>query len=286
MPDGSDGFRGGIRPHREGRIKVLSDSGCLPLDSTAVDLLPNSNSLDSRADLRLNSAQVPVMKVSAAAILSLVGLVSVEGGWAGSEGNYERTLYAASFDSVDWSGLAAVAGVSLDGDLAARQAYERNLKYIFHHKLNRRRFLVAPDPQMVVDRIVAIMETNQRIARLLADGRMQLGGRTPETGAQALVREVGHAARTLKEQFTGFFLEAHSATYAIHLPRSPDPAAQFSNFILQAQTISRDLTRRLDDYFFTSSPGAVRLEEMRSGNIVTLAESLEVLAGAVNRGLK
>jgi hypothetical protein len=226
------------------------------------------------------------MKVTAASVLILSTVVSVEAGWVGPEGIYERTLYATSFDAVDWSSLAAVAGTTPDEDPTTRRTYERNLKYIFHHKLNRRRFLVAPAPQLVVDRIVAIMEANYRIGQLLGEGRRKLGSRLPDADSQELVRQVGNTARALREQFTAFFVEAHTTGYAVHLPRSPDPAAQFSSFILQAQTISDELTRRLEDYFFAPSPGAVRLEQMQSGNIVTLAESLEVLSGAVSRSLR
>lgn len=226
------------------------------------------------------------MKVTAASVLVLMSVASVEVGLAGPEGIYERTLYSTSFDAVDWSSLAAVAGTTPEEDPATRRTYERNLKYIFHHKLNRRRFLVAPDPQLVVDRIVAILAASHRIGELLGEGRKKLGSPVPDAGSRALVKEVGSTARALREQFTAFFVEAHTTGYPVQLPRSPDPAAQFSSFILQAQTISDELTRRLDDYFFAPSPGAVRIEQMQSGNIVTLAESLEVLSGAVSRSLR
>ncbi|GAB4117522.1 MAG: hypothetical protein Kow001_17770 [Acidobacteriota bacterium] len=226
------------------------------------------------------------MKVTAASVLILLHVVSVEARWVEPEGIFERTLYATSFDAVDWSSLAAVAGTAQVDDPATRTTYERNLKYIFHQKLNRRRFLVAPDPQLVVDRIVAILAANRRIGQLLGEGRRKLGSPVPDAGSRALVKEVGSTARALREQFTAFFVEAHTTGYPVHLPRSPNPAAQFSSFILQAQTISEELTRRLDDYFFAPSPGAVRIEQMQSGNIVTLAESLEVLSGAVSRSLR
>jgi hypothetical protein len=203
-----------------------------------------------------------------------------------SERSYERSLYATSFDQVDWSSLTALAGDREQGNGEVQLLCERNLKYIFHHKLNRRQFLVAPRPQVVVDRIVSIMEASQRLTQMLTRARTFLANPPPREDSRIVVQEVGRVARDIRSQFNSFFLESHAGSYSFQVPRSGDPSAQFTSFLLQSQVINRELTQRLDDYFFDDSPGSVRLEQMQAGNISALAESLEVLAGAVNRNLR
>lgn len=203
-----------------------------------------------------------------------------------AELQYERSLHAVSFENVDWTSLCAVAAVRLDRRDDPAPLLERNLKYIFHHKLNRRRFLVAPKPQAVVDRIVSIMEANRRIAELLNHARTMLSGPVDRSESRDLVRDVGRMAKDLKSQFNGYFVESHAAAHSFMVPKSQDPATQFSAFLLESQAINRELSQRLDNYFFDDAPGAVHLDQMKTGTIAALAESLEVLAASVNRSLQ
>lgn len=219
-------------------------------------------------------------------VLTASFLVSGKDLRAESEANYERSLYATSFDQVDWSSLTAIAGSRAESEVELQQLCERNLKYIYHHKLNRRRFLVAPKPQVVVDRIVGILEASERLTGLLLRARGLLSRDALSADNRLLVQQVGRTARELRSQFTDYFLESHASAHTFQVPRSGDPAAQFSAFLLQSHRINLELSRRLDDYFFDGSPGAIRLDQMQSSNISALAESLEVLAGVVNRSLR
>jgi hypothetical protein len=215
-----------------------------------------------------------------------LSVLAAEGG-IGSDAAFERSLHEISVASLDVERLRERVRLRSPAANESQidRLIERNLHFIYRNKLNRQRFLVAPDPQSVVDRIVVVLELNQRIGTLILDGRRLIGTEDPGPPADMLVREVGSAARELKRAFGGYFLEGHSSSYSLELPVSRDVPTQMAHFLIQSGRITNELTQRLDDYFFTSLPQAVSLETYRSTSVATLADSLQRLSDLVGKRL-
>lgn len=200
---------------------------------------------------------------------------------------FDRTLSSISFEEVDLAPLQAVFqnhDLALSDEELAEFA-DKNLRYIFYQKLNKAKFLVAPEPERVVERIAEILNLNRKVSALIYEGR-QLVSQPGLTGdKERLVRGVGKAARRLRKEFNSYFMEAHTSTYSFKLPRGGDTSQQFLAFILQSDQISRLLENRLNEYFFNRTPGSVSLTEYDSDSILTLVECLERLSEQVGKNL-
>ncbi len=215
-----------------------------------------------------------------------LGVLAAESG-VGSDAAFERSLREIACDALDLARLREQARMRSPSaaDKEIDLLIERNLRFIYHNKLNRQRFLVAPDPQSVVDRIVVVLELNGRLGGLVSDGRRLFGREDPGLSADELVEEVGSAARELKRAFAGYFLEGHSSSYSVQVPLSRDTSTQLAYFLIQSGQITNELSQRLDDYFFNSSPQAVSLAQYRNSSVGTLADSLQRLSDLVGKRL-
>lgn len=206
--------------------------------------------------------------------------------WSESpENRFERSLVRITFDQVDLAGLSREASRRGHGDSdeAAWRICERNLTYVYHHKLNRQRFLVAPRPQDVADQIAAILQKEDRLNQLIREGRELRGDHWDGGRWRTLVSEIEQTARELKSLFSAYFVEAHSAEYSFRVPTSTDPLEHQAVFLGESRRISNLLGTQLDDYFLSSSPGAVDISHFRGSSILTLATSMERLARLVSR---
>jgi len=218
--------------------------------------------------------------------LFLLGIIAMlfSGGFARAGEKYilknaspwEESLASFSFDSVNLRPLYQRAKERYpsiaESELAPR--VERNVKYIFHNRLNRQRFIVAPSPESIIGRISTILELNEELHLLTVSGRQLLLGETEATQFGEVAQTMGEIARELKSSFEDFFLEGGKPRYVFEYTKMEPVSAQFGHFILQSERISKDLTRRLDDFFFGASPGAVALDDYESSSILVLTESL------------
>jgi hypothetical protein len=193
---------------------------------------------------------------------------------------WEESLASFSFDSANLRPLYLRAKERYpsmaESELAPR--VEMNVKYIFHNRLNRERFLVAPSPQSIIARISAILELNEELQLLTTSGRQLLSVDTEPAQFGEVAQAMGEIAGELKDSFEDFFLEGGKPRYVFEYTKMEPASAQFGHFILQSEKINKDLTRRLDDFFFGASPGAVGLDDYESSSILVLSESLYKLS--------
>jgi hypothetical protein len=168
-------------------------------------------------------------------------------------------------------------------ELASR--VKMNIKYIFHNRLNRERFLVAPSPELIIGQIHSILELNDELRRLTDNGRAMLMKETEPEQFGALALEMGRTAGELKDSFEGFFLEGGKSEYVLQYPKTEPISAQFVHFILQSEKINRMLSQRLGDFFFGASPGAIALDDYGRSSILVLSESLCKLSQLVERDI-
>lgn len=228
------------------------------------------------------------MRFLAGCILCLVTLCAAGTASARTAGipSFDQSLARISFESVDLSPLRPWAHQRVPElpDDELDQRISANIRFICHNLLNRRHFVVAPDPGEVVAQVVQILELLDRLNGLLEDGRsMEL--RKPET-RQDFVKEVGTVAKRLHDLFTAYFTEGYGSAYRFNLRVSSDPVAQLRNFIAESEAIVGQLTDRTEKFFLNAAPGAVSLEQYRSSSIGVLLRSLRRLADIVARRLE
>lgn len=201
-----------------------------------------------------------------------------------SDSVWFRSLRSAPFASVDISVLQDRARQRLEGpDKELDLMLRKNLTFIFYNKLNRKRFLVAPPPEKVVERIRSVLDLSEDLSTLISEGRSLMLDPQQDSPPDFLVKRIGQTARDLRDAFEGYFLEGHGSDYSLKVPLSREPGTQFMHFLVQSHRISLELTRKLDEYFFDTSPGAVTLSQYRASSIRTLTESLQLLSRAVEK---
>jgi hypothetical protein len=162
---------------------------------------------------------------------------------------------------------------------------QRNLQYIFHNRINRNHFLVAPDPDYLIAQIDAILQSRNKLDQVLREGRVLLGQEYSRSQLLSIVDEIGALAKNIKAAFFKTFVEGHVSRYSVLYPVTDDPAAQFAYFLVQSQRISLELDHQFEKYFFAVSPGAVNLNDYEGNSIGTLLESLEELSSGVGKRL-
>jgi hypothetical protein len=193
---------------------------------------------------------------------------------------WDQSLSSFSFEQVDMRPLYERARTSYPGlaetDLVLR--VRMNIKYIFHNKLNRERFLVAPSAEMIVRQINTIFSLSDELDQLAFEGRRLVVRQGNEEDFDTLVEEMGNKASELKASFEDFFLEGTRSSYAFRYPKTGEAASQFTHFILESEKIQGSLTRRLDDFFFGASPGAIELGDYSRSSILALSGSLCALS--------
>ena len=193
---------------------------------------------------------------------------------------WDKSLSSFSFEHVDMRPLYERARTSYpsvaETDLALR--VRMNIKYIFHNKLNRERFLVAPSPEMIVQQIDTIFSLSDELDQLAVEGRRMLVSKGKEKDFDTLVEQMGEKASQLKGSFEDFFVEGTRSSYAFRYPKTGEAASQFTHFILESEKIQGSLTKRLDEFFFGASPGAIKLGDYSRSSILALSGSLCALS--------
>lgn len=221
-------------------------------------------------------------------LLHTAGMVNAQSNWGnGKNSPYDLSLRSLSFDEVDFSRLTAVAekreGAAEREDVD--RMVEENIRFIFHNKLNRNRFLVIPRPDQVIDRVQLILELEAEMGELIQEGRRIAADRSYSRRCRELVSEVGSKAKVLKDEFRDYFIELKGSAYTLRLPDFDDSSGQFVYFLVQSERIHSRLSQRLDDYFLNPSPGAVPVSNFHESSIVVLAESLSRLSQEIEKKL-
>ena len=193
----------------------------------------------------------------------------------------------ASFEAIDLYPLQKKIAVTskLEPDENLEDRIRRNLRYIFHNKLNRTRLLVTPAPEYVVERIEHIFAARNQIGELIREGRGLVHNSGNKRQMQRVVRDIGKLADGIEEDFSDTFLEGHSSTFSFEVPISDEAPVQFMYFLVHSQRISHHLSERLDRYFLNETPGAESVSDFSSSTITTLAASLLKLTRVVNSRL-
>lgn len=200
--------------------------------------------------------------------------------------SFDQSVARISFEGVDLSPLRPWARQRTPGlpDAELDRRISSNLQFIFHNLLNRRHFIVAPEPSDVITQITRILHLVDELNRLMEDGHRKISRDADPD--KRLVEEIGQLAKRLHDCFTAYFTEGYDSAYQLDLRVSPDPTAQLLCFLSESEIIVRQLTDRTDDYFLSSAPASVSFEQYRSSSISVLSASLERLAELVTRRLE
>lgn len=194
--------------------------------------------------------------------------------------HWDQSLSSFSFEQVDMKPLYDRARTSYpsvaEADLTSR--VKMNMKYIFHNKLNRTRFLVAPSAESIVRQIDTIFTLSDELDRLTLEGRRLVVRDGREKDFDRLVTQMGKKASQLKNSFRDFFVEGTSSSYSFRYPKTGGVASQFTHFILESERIHEILAQRLDEFFFGASPGAIDLGDFERSSILALSDSLWALS--------
>ncbi len=149
-----------------------------------------------------------------------------------------------------------------------------NFRFLFYNKLNRERFLATPRPNLVVKKIVGVLNLNERLSLLIEEARRSSDREASWRKKAQLVSEIDRSARKLRSAFSQYFVDEGSTTYRIRLARTKAKPVQFKYCLTELNHVNMSLTRELDRYFFNPAPGLVRLSEYQSSSIGVLCESL------------
>ena len=205
---------------------------------------------------------------------------------ANSEEAFERSLAYLDYSSVDYTPLLAEFGWLSDGCSQAEilRRMERNLPFILHQRLDRRRFLVAPEPQRVVERIGQLFALGRDLDQLYFLG-LELRGNPEDSRWNSLVAEVEEKAKEFERCFRGYFLHDRSGNWLISLPRSRHRRVIVNSYLAQFDRIRAALRDGLRDYFLPESPGLIEVSGYEKSSLTTLSEALRLLSEGVRQRL-
>ncbi|MBI4445856.1 MAG: hypothetical protein HY645_08085 [Acidobacteria bacterium] len=161
-----------------------------------------------------------------------------------------------------------------------------NFRFILFNSLNKKNFLISPDPQTVVEKSVAVLELHEQLTGLLEEGRRLVRHDGSAEKKEELVARIGETARGLRQTFRHYFLDSHPMSYVMHFYVFGNERAQFVHFLIQTEKVNRMLARELDHYFFNPAPGSVELSEFSSFSIPALSESIAKLSDLTRKKLR
>ena len=153
-----------------------------------------------------------------------------------------------------------------------------NFRFLFYNKLNRNNFLATPGLNLVVEKIVGVLNLNERLGLLIEEAQRSSNREASWRKKAQLVKEIDRSARKLRSAFSQYFVDEGSTTYRIKVARTTAKPVQFRYCLTQLNQVNMSLTRELDRYFFNPAPGLVRLSEYQSSSIGVLCESLVKLS--------
>ena len=185
-----------------------------------------------------------------------------------------------SIDQVDLSPLCDLAQQRSTEvpEAELRTLVWSNFRFLFYHKLNRNNFLVDPGPNLVVKKIVGVLNLNERLGLLIKEARRSSDREASWRKKAQLVGEIDRSARKLRSAFSQYFVDEGTTTFRIRVAKTSVKPVQFRYCLSQLNHVNMSLTRELDRYFFNPAPGLVRLSEYQNSSIAVLCESLVKLS--------
>ncbi|GAB4238265.1 MAG: hypothetical protein Kow00109_12640 [Acidobacteriota bacterium] len=201
--------------------------------------------------------------------------------------DFESSLAAQDFRDVDFSPVLSELEW-LDGNAVPTQVQDRlrrNLPFLMHQRLDRRRFLVAPTPEHVVERIGKILALGREIDQLRL-AALSLRSDPANRRWEGLLGEVSAKATELKHSFGDYFLYDRGGDWLVSPPRHRRRSVLVNSYIAQFNRIQVTLRERLASYFLGIEPGLVAVGEYRAPSILTLAESLRLLSDGIRERLR
>ncbi len=199
-----------------------------------------------------------------------------------------RGARALTFENLDFTFLNEEAhkyDLSLS-EPELKRAVQINFQFIYLNQLNTNNFLSAPEPQMVLDKVVVLLQLDQRVASLIRRGRQIVSESYPRQERRQIAREIGSTAKQMKELFAKFFIELKKPVYRIRTYQGENTEAQFIHYLIQSDQISRDLRREVQDYFFNSVPGGIQVSRFERSSVMVLCESLLLLSNFIEQSLR
>lgn len=210
----------------------------------------------------------------------------VQGDLSASPKDYRANNF--TFDTIDFSSLIEEAQKRKLGltENQLENLVEANFRFIFFNKLNKRNFLVTPEPEQVVEKTVAILRLNGQLETLIREGRkLAVSEGSPFQKGQ-LVRDMAETARRLGQIFRDYFLEIHESSYRITFRSFDSRNLQFVHYLIQSDRINRLISQELDHYFFDPAPGAIDLTEYDDYSIAILSDSVLKLSTLIEKKLR
>ncbi len=185
-----------------------------------------------------------------------------------------------SIDKVDLSPLWDLAQQRSEevSEAELRTLVWSNFRFLFYNKLNRNNFLATPKPDLVVEKIVGVLNLNERLGLLIGEAQRSANREASWRKKAQLVGEIDRSARKLRSAFSQYFMDEGSTTYRIRMAKTKAKPIQFRYCLIQLNHVNLSLTRELGRYFFNPAPGLVRLSEYQSSSIAVLCESLVKLS--------
>ena len=181
------------------------------------------------------------------------------------------------FERADFGSLAeTVCKRKLVDESRVDAFVRRSFHFVFFNKV-RPDLLVPPQPRDVAATVTEILQRHHQLQGVIAEGQRALEEASEGSGRRVLEKrladQLNNQAKRLKQLFSRHFVEIRKGSFRITLPNS-DQQDSLAGLISEARRIDRALTRALDEYFFSSVPGAISIEHLRKASVPVLLESM------------
>lgn len=135
---------------------------------------------------------------------------------------------------------------------------------VYYDKVNRRRFLVQPTPELIRQQICSLLKAFDELREAVDDGTSVIIKRgSPKERSEILERIEVNAAE-IHRIFGAYFLETHAGSMTVHLPVPPDNLGTFILFLQETQQLVGHLSEEITDYFFDDQPSVMDVSDYRN----------------------
>lgn len=201
---------------------------------------------------------------------------------------FDRSFARLSLENVDFSPLAQEARkreLDIEENELERLVYS-NFQFVLHNKLNRRSFLVVPEPDHLILKICELFQLNDRLESLIARGQFLTARELSQRRVVPLIHEIEETAHRFKKTFGQYFVDSKQTSMVIPLASLRKGSDQFLHFLLHVEKIQRELARELTEYFLSPAPGRVSVADYQDHSLGVLAESIRQVSQWTRKELK
>lgn len=161
-----------------------------------------------------------------------------------------------------------------------------NFQFIFLNNLNEARFLSSPKPELVVKRILSVLQLSNQLGQLLWEGRRIAARRGSDAEKRKWVLQVAKLAEDLNESFTTYFVQLQGASYTVNFRMLSANSSQFVHYLSIFDRIDRLVNRELTSYFFNAKPGVVEVADYERFSVAVLTQTLKKLSRIMEKKLR